>query len=128
MGDKPNAPSPVGPEGQDSRRGAESRRERATQIVPRAASFSPHPNGRTVIHAEVASYHHTEQPSEYDVVADVGVTVERQVCGVQRDVGLNQSCNAGVCRTNEWSQPTPEQTVMDHHEVDPLLEFGRAHV
>jgi len=120
-GDHPNASNPLAPKRQDSRRGAESRRERATQIVPRAASFSPHPNGRTVIHAEVASYHHTEQPSENDVVADVGMTVEGQVCGVQRDVGLNQSRNAGVCRTNEWSQPTPEQAVMDHHEVDALL-------
>jgi hypothetical protein len=74
-----------------------------------------------MIRSEVAADLEPEHSREHAVVADIGVTVEWQMGGVQRDVRPRQSEHPPVRRPDNRTQPAPKHPVMDKKEIGVLL-------
>jgi len=55
------------------------------------------------------------------VVADVGMTIQWEVSGVERDVRVNETGNTTIGGTHQWSETTPEDPVVDQKAVGVLL-------
>jgi len=74
-----------------------------------------------VIRSEITPQLDVEQLGQYVVIANVSMTIEWQVGGVERDVGLDQTGNATVGGADEWPQTAPKDAVMDQQAVGALL-------
>jgi len=74
-----------------------------------------------VIGSEIATNLDVEYTGKHGVVADVGMTVEGEVRGVERDVSFYQTRNPAIGGTNERPETTPKQPMVNEETVGVLL-------
>src|SRR6266487_3400511 len=110
----------LGAEREESRGGAERLGQRPVQVLPLTTEFAPDPGRGSVIRSEVAAHLYPQHAGQHRIVADVGVTIERKVGGVQRDVCFDQSSEPAVSGTDERPETTPKHSVM-HEETIGML-------
>src|SRR6185312_5466837 len=58
-----------------------------------------------------------ERARKQCIVAELGVRVQRQMRGVERDAPIEQRANAAQVRTAQWLYAAPEEPVMCEQQV-----------
>ena len=121
-GDDPHPAHPLGSPGDEPRPGGRGpermthlEEERIASGEPRRG-MAPDPDRGATIVAEPPLHLDPEPPGEHDVVAHLGVEVERDVRGVDRDVLLEQRADAAVAPSGDRHVPVPEEAVVNQQQ------------
>ncbi len=120
-GDDSNPMYALGAERKQPRGRAERLGQGPAQVFTFAAVFAPHPGRRSMIRSKLTAHLYLQHAGEHGIVADVGMTIERKVCGIERDVCFDQSGKPAIGGTNNRPEATPKHSVMHEQAVDMLL-------
>jgi hypothetical protein len=108
-------------------------------IEPRGQGFSPHFQLSPEPHLDPSDIPErsldpdTQRSREANVVADNRMNVQGQMRRIHTDVRSHESSDAVVRSSGQGLQPVPEEAMVDHQEVGPLVDgrvdgdLGRVH-
>ena len=83
--------------------------------------FTAHADVDRLVSRKTCERCESELAREQYVVADLGMRIEWEVRGIERDPGCEQCVNAAKVRTSQGLKPAPEQTVMHQEQICALL-------